>query len=162
MWSGVRRADIGEKEKAEKSVSTSSSVVTSPLKWPACSLAIDTGITARLTMSPHQPNPSGPLTLSVERNTEASHVPVCSTAVPRSVCLRPRRGCSSPGIVRRSTPSPFWATASRRRSSSKAPRKCSMSTQTVGMTTPSLRACRSSSRREAKWKSPLPRSSIAS
>lgn len=101
MWSGVRRADIGEKEKAEKSVSTSSSVVTSPLKWPACSLAIDTGITARLTMSPHQPNPSGPLTLSVERNTEASHVPVCSTAVPRSVCLRPRRGCSSPGIVRR-------------------------------------------------------------
>src|SRR5256885_958979 len=43
----------------------------------------------------------------------------------------------------------IWAMASRRSSASKAPKKCSMSTQTVGMTTPSLSACFNSSRRGA-------------
>jgi hypothetical protein len=66
MWSGVRHADIGEKVKADASVCASSGVVARPLKWSACSLAIVTGMTSLPTISPHQSNPSGPLTLSLE------------------------------------------------------------------------------------------------
>ena len=48
-----------------------------------------------------------------------------------------------------------WATASRRRSASNAPMKCSMSTHTDGIGTPSRAAWRSSGSRSRNAKSPL-------
>jgi hypothetical protein len=51
--------------------------------------------------------------------------------------------------------------ASRRRSASNAPMKWDISTHTVGMTTPSAAALRSSGSRSRKAKPPRPRSSMA-
>src|SRR5918993_2229491 len=55
-----------------------------------------------------------------------------------------------------------WTSASARRSASKSPTKCSMSTHTVGIGPPAPAASRSSGSRAANRPSPAPRSSMAS
>ncbi|MFF4427214.1 hypothetical protein ACFY04_41905 [Streptomyces sp. NPDC001549] len=102
MSTGVRWADIGEKENEDTSVCGRRSDVAAPLKRSACRLVIDTAPTASLTIPFHHSKPSRSLTLLVDTETDSSDsTSLAVIALPTAVAGKVCRGAASGAVYRK-------------------------------------------------------------